>query len=155
LPNGASSSNGHSELTDPELARRFVKNTGIDALAVSTGNVHILTAGRACIDRDALRRIGESVDVPLVLHGGTSIAHERLHDFVSMGVAKFNFGTVLKQAYLDAVRESLAKYERPMNPHAFLGVGGNLDIMTAGREAVKAKVKKLLNSSGSAGKANA
>lgn len=154
LPNGASAKNGHSEITDPETARRFVQETGIDALAVSIGNIHILTDGKASVDRDALRRVGESVNVPLVLHGGTSIAHENLRDFVKMGVAKFNFGTVLKQAYLEAVREGLAKYERPMNPHAFLGVGGNLDIMIAGREAVKSKVKELLHASGSVGRAN-
>jgi ketose-bisphosphate aldolase len=154
LPNGACPNNGHFEMTDPDLARRFVQETGIDALAVSTGNVHILTAGRASIDKDALRSIGEKVDVPLVLHGGTSIAHERLRDFVAMGVAKLNFGTALKQAYLEAVRESLAQYERPMNPHSFLGVGGDKDIMMAGREAVKNKVKELLQAVGSVGRAN-
>jgi fructose/tagatose bisphosphate aldolase len=153
LPNGSRANDGHFEITDPDMACRFVEETGIDALAVSIGNIHVLTAGKATVDRNALRRIGEKVDVPLVLHGGTSIAHEDLRDFVRLGVAKFNFGTVLKQAYLDAVRESLAKYERPMNPHAFLGVGGNLDIMMAGREAVKKKVKELLQSSGSAGRA--
>jgi len=153
LPSGASATDGHSEITDPDAARRFVEETGIDALAVSIGNVHVLTAGKATVDRDALRRIGEKVKVPLVLHGGTSIAHECLRDFVGLGVAKFNFGTVLKQVYLEAIRESLAKYEHPMNPHAFLGVGGNLDIMTAGREAVKSKVKELLHASGSAGRA--
>jgi ketose-bisphosphate aldolase len=154
LPNGASANNGHCEITDPEVARRFVEETKIDALAVSIGNIHILTTGKASVDREALRRIGEKVNVPLVLHGGTSIAHENLCDFVKLGVAKFNFGTVLKQAYLEAVRESLIKYERPMNPHDFLGVGGNRDIMMAGREAVKSKVKELLQASGSAGRAD-
>ncbi len=153
LPNGISANDGHSQTTDPDAARRFVEETGIDALAVSIGNVHVLTAGKATVDRDALRRIGENVRVPLVLHGGTSIAHECLLDFVSFGVAKFNFGTVLKQAYLDAIRESLSKYKRPMNPHAFLGIGGDLDIMMAGREAVKSRVKELLQASGSAGRA--
>jgi hypothetical protein len=69
-----------------------------------------------------------------------------------MGVAKLNFGTVLKQAYLDAVRCQLALYERPMNPHAFLGIGGDSDIMVAGRNAVKCKVKELLQICGSTGR---
>jgi hypothetical protein len=59
-------------------------------------------------------------------------------------VVKFNFGTVLKQAYLAAIREKLAVYQEPMNPHIFLGMGGPEDIMVAGREAVKAKVKELI-----------
>jgi ketose-bisphosphate aldolase len=152
LPNGTTSSNGHFERTDPELARKFVENTGIDALAVSIGNVHVLTAGRASIDMDALRRIRDKVTVPLVVHGGTSIGHENLQALVCMGVAKLNFGTVLKQAYLDAVRCQLALYERPMNPHVFLGIGGDHDIMVAGRNAVKSKVKELLQICGSTGR---
>jgi fructose/tagatose bisphosphate aldolase len=111
-----------------------------------------LTSGRASINLDALRRIAEKVAVPLVVHGGTSIAHENLQALVRVGVAKFNFGTLLKQAYLEAVRSQLALYEQPMNPHAFLGIGGDKDIMVAGRNAVKAQVRELLRICGSAGK---
>ncbi len=152
LPHGTTSRNGHCAITDPEMAREFVEKTGIDALAVSVGNVHVLTAGRASIDMDALRRIRDKVRVPLVVHGGTSIAHENLQALVRMGVAKINFGTVLKQAYLDAVKRQLAQYERPMNPHDFLGIGGDSDIMMAGRGAVKAKVSELLQICGSSGR---
>ncbi len=149
LPNGSGTNNGHCEITDPERARRLVEETGVDALAVSIGNVHVLTAGKASIDMAALRRVGEKVNVPLVLHGGTSFAHERLRELVDLGVAKFNFGTLLKQAYLEAVQDKLAGYRRPMNPHAFLGIGGEPDIMMAGRQAVKAKVRELLQACGS------
>ena len=152
LPHGTTSNNGHFEVTDPEMAREFVESTGIDALAVSIGNVHVLTAGRASIDMDALRRIRDKVTVPLVVHGGTSIAHENLQALVCMGVAKVNFGTVLKQVYLDAIKRQLSLYERPMNPHAFLGIGGDCDIMMAGRNAVKSKVKELLQICGSTGR---
>jgi fructose/tagatose bisphosphate aldolase len=153
LPNGSPANGSHFEKTDPELARQFVEETGVDALAVSIGNTHVLTAGKSSVDMDVLRRVGEKVKAPLVLHGGTSLAHDRLRDLVCLGVAKFNFGTVLKQAYLDAVKESLIQYQRPLNPHPFLGMGGNLDIMVAGREAVKGKVKELLQACGSTGKA--
>ncbi len=79
--------------------------------------------------------------------------HENMQALVCMGVAKLNFGTVLKQAYLEAVRHQLSLYERPMNPHAFLGIGGDRDIMVAGRHAVKCKVKELLQICGSTGRA--
>jgi fructose/tagatose bisphosphate aldolase len=70
-----------------------------------------------------------------------------------LGVAKVNFGTGLKQAYLAALREKLARYQEPMSPHPFVGMGGADDILVAGREAVKLKCQELLRAYGSAGKA--
>ncbi len=152
LPAGHADHNGSGSMTDPDLAAEFVADTGIDALAISIGNVHILTEGKATIDLEAVRRIREKVSVPLVVHGGTSLTAESLRDLVKLGVAKVNFGTVLKQAYLEAVRQSLAKYHAPMSPHEFLGKGGPQDIMAAGREAVKREVLRLIEMCGAKGR---
>ncbi len=151
LPDGS----GHSaeEITDPAAARAFAEETGIDALAVAVGNVHILTTGKASLDLTALGRIHRAVKIPLVLHGGTGIPLDLAQECVRLGVAKVNFGTALKQAYLEAIRGKLAAYRAPMSPHPFLGMGGEQDILAAGGEAVKAEVKKLLRAYGSAGKA--
>jgi fructose/tagatose bisphosphate aldolase len=151
LPDGS----GHSqeEITDPDLAREFVNETGIDALGVAIGNTHILTTGKASLDIEHLGRIHDQVKIPLVLHGGTGIPLELAQSCVLRGVAKINFGTALKQAYLAAVREALQLYHEPMNPHPFLGMGGKDDVLMAGREAVKLKVKELLEAFGSAWKA--
>jgi fructose-bisphosphate aldolase class II len=151
LANG--SGNAHAENTDPLLARDFVEETGIDALGVAVGNVHILTRGEAELDLEALQRISEFVPVPLVLHGGTSIPLERVQSYIRCRVAKINFGTVLKQAYLQAIRQKLEGYQEPMNPHLFVGMGGRDDLLMAGRNAVKEKVQELLVQCGSAGKA--
>jgi hypothetical protein len=62
-------------------------------------------------------------------------------------------GTALKQAYLAASREKLVNYREPMNPHPFPGMGGRDDVLVAGREAEKGKVKELLEAFGSAWKA--
>src|ERR1022692_3460984 len=67
LPNGWGNGNG-GEVTDAEGARAFVAETGIDALGVAIGNVHILTRGTAKINLDSLRKIHETVDIPLVIH---------------------------------------------------------------------------------------
>jgi len=152
LPDGS----GHSaaEITDPALARAFVEETGIDALGVAVGNVHVLTTGKAPLDLGTLERIRAEVKIPLVLHGGTGIPLESAQDCIRLGVAKVNYGTVLKQAYLVAIREKLAAYRVPMSPHPFLGMGGKEDILVAGFEAVKLKVKELLQAFGSAGKAS-
>jgi ketose-bisphosphate aldolase len=149
LPMGGGHSSGHGSLTDPDLAYRFVAETGIDALAVSVGNIHILTEGKAEVDYSLLERLRERVDIPLVIHGGTGLGDETMAKMVRLGAAKFNFGTRLKQAYLEAVRTALGRYHVPQSPHEYLGIGGPEDIMIAGRDAVKEDVKKLLRICGS------
>ena len=152
LPAGHGSHNSNGEMTNPHTAAAFVKETGVDALGVSIGNVHIMTRGKASPDLKALERIRAVVDVPLVVHGGTSLTPDSLRKMVGLGVAKINFGTILKQAYLEAVRESLKSYCPPLNPHRYLGMGGEEDIMTAGREAVQRKVEELMEICGSSGR---
>jgi ketose-bisphosphate aldolase len=152
LPNGCDSGNIGGEVTNPNQARAFVEETGIDALGVSIGNVHILTRGKARIDLDSLAAIHRAVDIPLVVHGGTGFPAELAADAIALGVAKFNFGTCLKQAYLAAVRQALGAYAEPMNPHPFLGMGGDPDIMAAGRNAVKQNVKELILAYGCPGR---
>ena len=152
LPNGWDLGNGAGEVTDPKRVRAFVEETGIDALGVSIGNVHVLTRGKARINLDSLKEIHHAVDIPLVIHGGTGFPAECAGEAISLGVAKFNFGTNLKQAYLAAVSAALGAYAEPMNPHHFLGMGGDRDIMVAGRNAVKQKVKELILAYGYAGR---
>src|SRR5580704_106245 len=147
-----SSHNSNGEMTDPYRAAAFVSETGVDALGISIGNVHVMTCGKASPDLDALKRIRAMVEVPLVVHGGTSLTPESLRTIVELGVTKINFGTVLKQAYLEAVRERLASYVPPLNPHRYLGMGGEEDIMTAGRQAVQRKVEELMEICGSTGR---
>jgi ketose-bisphosphate aldolase len=153
LPDASGGNHGDPEVTDPAAARYFARHTGIDALGVSVGNVHILTKGKAAIDLDALGKIHDVVQVPLVLHGGTGITPEDIASCVRLGVAKVNFGTGLKQAYLAAVQEKLAQYHEPLSPHPFVGMGGAQDILLAGREAVKRKTQELMAYCGSVGKA--
>jgi ketose-bisphosphate aldolase len=141
------------EATDPNLASQFVRETGVDALGVSIGNVHILTRGKAAIDLDALGRIRQAVDIPLVIHGGTGFPRELAREAIALGVAKFNFGTTLKQVYLKTLQQKLASYVEPMSPHPFLGMGGPDDILVAGRDAVKQRVKELICDYGFAGRA--
>lgn len=146
---------GHvkAESTDAMMARRFVEETGIDALGVAVGNIHILTQGVTSIDLDALESIHRHVAVPLVLHGGTGIQLQDVRRYVEGGVAKINFGTALKQAYLAAISKALEKYREPMDPHPFLGVGGAQDVLVAGRRSVRERVANLMFQCGSKGKA--
>ncbi|MDJ0824093.1 MAG: class II fructose-bisphosphate aldolase [Rhodobacter sp.] len=95
--------------TDPNEARRFAAETGVDAMAISVGNVHLQQTADAQIDWDALRAIEAVTDVPLVLHGGSGIAATTRTDLARTSkVCKFNIGTELRQTFGASLRQTLA-----------------------------------------------
>ena len=151
LPCGASGKvvDGGS-LTDPHLAATFVGATGVDVLAVSVGNVHVMVRGERRLDLDRLAEIRRLVPIPLALHGGTGIAADALREAVSMGVAKVNYGTYLKQRYLTAVRAAVSR--EGVGPHDLLGLGGAEDALVAGRLAVRNAVLERIEYLGCCGR---
>ena len=98
-----------SRATDPAEAARFARETGVDALAVSVGNLHLMTSPGAPIDRQALRAIAAAAPgLPLVLHGGSGItAGERRSLARDTAICKFNIGTELRMAFGAALRATL------------------------------------------------
>ncbi len=140
---------GHS--TDPAAAAEFVAATGVDLLAVSVGNVHIMTHGQAGLDLDRLAEVRRRVEIPLVLHGGTGITADSLSQAIDLGVAKVNYGTYLKQRYLDAVRDALGR--DAAGPHDRLGIGGAEDLLVVGRRAVRDAVLERIGLLGCCGRA--
>jgi fructose-bisphosphate aldolase class II len=98
-----------SEGTDPHEAARFATETGVDAMAVSVGNVHLQTDQIARVDRDRLARIESVTDVPLVIHGGSGLPHDLRQDLAqNSAICKFNIGTELRMAFGAALRETMA-----------------------------------------------
>lgn len=95
------------DMTDPGVAERFVKATGIDALAVSVGNVHGFTPVEPLIDYARLEAIRAVTGIPLVLHGASGLAPATLRACLDRGVAKINVNTELRRAYLDAFAGAL------------------------------------------------
>ncbi len=142
----------HTQPTDPDAAASFVAETGVDLLAVSVGNVHIMVDGEQALDLPRLEAIRRRIpQVPLVLHGGTGIDSESLQAAISLGVAKVNYGTYLKQWYLEAVSQRLG--DKELNPHDLLGLGGERDILVAGRLAVRDAVLDRIDRLGCCGRA--
>jgi len=152
LPSGTTGTRIGSEVTDPELAERFIRDTDADLLAVSVGNVHIMIKGEQDLDLERLSEIRRRVAQPLVLHGGTGISTSSLRAAIDLGVTKVNYGTYLKQRYLEAVRTSITADVD--NPHELLGMGGDRDVMVAGRSAVCDAVLERIGLLGCCGKAN-
>ena len=147
----------HSSMTDPDQAARFVEATGVDLLSVSAGNIHVLMDGQRGLDLQHLERIRKRVTIPLGLHGGTGIPADSLRAAIQMGVAKVNYGTYLKLRYLAALRACLSIGRQgtggEMNPHKLLGMGGDEDLLTASRLAVRDAVLERIEYLGCAGRA--
>jgi len=155
LPDASGTLGGPAEgvLTDPDEAARYVAETRVDALSISIGNVHVLTEGRAEIDFNHLARLHQAVKVPLVVHGGTGFPDEAVPRAVELGVAKFNVGTALKQAFLAGVREGLADLPPRVNVHQVVGSRKPGDFLERGKARMKAEVIRRMAVYGSAGKA--
>jgi fructose-bisphosphate aldolase class II len=99
-----------TELTEVADAVRLAGETGLDAMAVSVGNVHRLSTPSAVIDFALLGRICAAVSVPLVIHGTSGIRDQDIARLARSRVAKFNIGTVLRQAFGRGLRESLGRH---------------------------------------------
>lgn len=81
--------------TDPTDAVEFVKQTGIDALAVAIGTNHGQYKSKTEISFEQLEKIRDAVDIPLVIHGGTGVKEEDVQHVINLGIRKFNVGTEL------------------------------------------------------------
>jgi len=140
--------------TDAAQAAEFAEITGIDALAVAIGNVHILEGKTAEIDYDLLARLKSEIDLPLVLHGGTGLSSADIRRLAGNGISKINVGTVLKRAYIDAVMDFCKTRDLAnIDPHVTIGWGGPEDMISCGRAAIEEKIEGLMEVFGSAGQA--
>ena len=143
--------NSAAHLTDPEQAAEFLVSTGADCLAVSIGNVHLLTAHTAVVDLARLEAIHRRVSAPLVIHGGTGFPPHAVPAAIARGVAKFNVGTALKEAFLRGAAESINSGRGRLSVHALLGSHKDTDFLTAGKTAMKTEVRERMQLYRSAG----
>jgi len=140
--------------TDPDEAAYFVEETGIDALAVAVGNVHLLENKKSDLDFELIKALRKKIKVPLVLHGGTGISPESLKEAIKLGMCKVNVGTVLKRGYVKSIQSYINDHEvDKMDPHDIIGRGGELDMLSGAREAVADEVVKFIKIFGCENKA--
>ena len=154
-------------LTDPNVAKEFVERTGVDALAVAVGTSHGAYKFKTepKLDFERLKLIRGKIDIPLVLHGASSvpawiiekatkygaqlegakgIPEEHIKKAISLGIAKINIDTDLRLAFTATVREVLANSPKEFDPRKILGPA---------KEAMKEVVKGKTRLFGSSGKA--
>jgi fructose/tagatose bisphosphate aldolase len=136
--------------TDPAEAGRFVERTGVDALAVSIGNAHLVRAGEVAVDLALLERIYRATPTPLVIHGGTGFPRSAVRGAIAAGVAKFNVGTRLKRLYLAGIRDAMPDPLHVPDIHPFVGSRAADDVLLRGKERMKAEITELMWLYGSA-----
>lgn len=114
--------------TDPDIARRFVKDTGIDCLAVSVGTAHGKYAYTPKINFELLKELIDTVSCPIVVHGGSGTPDEDVEEMVRLGIAKLNVGTDFFDAYKKAVYKVMTEK----------GISCDvIEVMDAARKAVE------------------
>jgi fructose-bisphosphate aldolase class II len=127
--------------TDPDEARAFVADSGVDALAVAIGSAHAMTTRTATLDHALLKQLSAALDVPLVLHGSSGVPDGELTAAVAGGIAKVNIGTALNIALTGAIREFLTDRPETVDPRGYL---------TVAREAMTRAVAQTLQTLGPA-----
>ncbi len=130
--------------TDPEEARLFVEETGVDALAPSIGTAHGRYRGKPELDFDRLAQIRKLTGVPLVLHGSSGVPGEDIRRAISLGVRKVNIDTDIREAFVAEVRRRLEADPSEIDPRRILGPA---------REKACQVIREKIRLFGSAGKA--
>ncbi|WGW04310.1 class II fructose-bisphosphate aldolase [Tropicibacter oceani] len=103
--------------TDPDEAAQFARETGVDAMAISVGNVHLQQDKQGGLDEARIRAIEAVTKVPLVIHGGSGVpVAQRRALAQGSSICKFNIGTELRMAFGQALREAVnrdpARFDR-------------------------------------------
>ncbi|MDR1401222.1 MAG: class II fructose-1,6-bisphosphate aldolase [Endomicrobium sp.] len=137
---------GKINLTDPKEARRFVSETGIDSLAIAIGTSHgaYKFKGSANLAFDVLKKIRSLIDIPIVLHGASSVPKEltdevnkyggrmpagatgvpisSLQEAIKLGVSKINVDTDGRLAITATIRKVFAEAPEKFDPRDYLGL---------------------------------
>lgn len=118
--------------TDPDDAKRFVRETNVDALAVAVGSIHGFYKSTPNLAFDRIKAISETTNIPLVLHGGTGIPIADLKKAISLGITKVNIGTEFRALIIKTYREFVHNSE------------DIADIISITEERLKEKARELL-----------
>lgn len=93
--------------TNPEEARLFVNETGVNALAVAIGSAHGFYKKEPNLQLDLLKEISQATDAALVLHGGSGIPDEQLKEGIRRGIRKINLATEIKNIFMSTLQKEL------------------------------------------------
>ena len=134
------------DLTKPEEAGQFVRETGVDMLAPAVGNIHgIVTKSVESIDvsriSDIKKAIGENVF--LVLHGGSGLSESEFKNAIDAGISMVHISTEIRVAFTKTLRKTLEEMPGETTPYK---------ILTPSVETMKKVIEEKLRIFGSVNK---
>lgn len=117
IPKGAAIE--EKDLTKPEEAARFVRETGVDLLAPAVGNFHGIIAGKAktTLNFARIRAIKDAVKIPLVLHGGSSTPDADFLKAIEAGINIVHISTELRAAWRRGMEKGLKDMPDEVTPY--------------------------------------
>ncbi|GIG20610.1 fructose-bisphosphate aldolase [Cellulomonas chitinilytica] len=122
-------------LTDPDEAAQFVKETGVDALAVAVGSQHSMRERSRALDLPRITAIRDRLEVPLVLHGSSGVPDDEIGRAIEAGMTKVNIATHLNGVFTRGLREYLESEPASIEVKHYL---------TAARDALADEITRLL-----------
>lgn len=132
------------EMTTPEEAAEFVRQTGVTCLAVLVGNAHGHYKKTPHLDIDRIKAIREATGIPLVLHGGSGIPDDQVKAAINAGIRKMNIATDLCCVFAEGTKATLDDPNRSIAVDIF---------MKKPIEYVKALAVEKIRLAGASGKA--
>jgi ketose-bisphosphate aldolase len=134
----------NKNIANPEEVREFLSLCSPDTLAIGIGNAHGYYKGKPDIKLDVLEKVRKFTDIPFVLHGCTGMDTDTIHAAIKLGVGKINFGTEIRYKYLEHYQHALETLDHQ---------GHSWKVSQAANDALTEDIKKIIELSGSAGKA--
>jgi len=134
------------DLTKPKQAKKFVKKTKVDSLAIAVGNIHGINISmkNPPLYLDRLKKIQKSIpNTFLVLHGGSGISDKDIREAIKLGIVKININTELRIAYSEALEKAIKKHPNEVKPYK---------ILAPAVEAMKKVIKEKVDLCGSKSK---
>jgi fructose-bisphosphate aldolase, class II len=145
IPDADEEVDWQSYYTDVAEAERFVRETGVDWLAISVGIVHgVPTTTPQPLDIQRIKDIKAATGIPLVLHGASGVPDDEIRAAAEAGVAKFNLDTELRHAFRSGIEHVWSQGDRQLE-----------EALAEGRTRMVAATVEKLELFGCAGKAGA
>ncbi|MFT3983627.1 MAG: class II fructose-bisphosphate aldolase [Lachnospiraceae bacterium] len=112
---------------------KFINLTGVDAIAPSIGTAHGVYREAPELNFELVEQLGK-LETPVVIHGGSGLSADTFSKLIKLGGRKVNISTVVKNTYLNKLKELVLSREF-VTP---------LEFDTAVKRAVEDEIKKHL-----------